>query len=240
MYSMYSKYYDRLNGNYDYWIPFIKSHIAEKEKKARMIEYGCGTGNVLEKFKDEYELYGVDISNSMLEQAKTKLPYANFILEDMVFYKSTEKYDIALCLFDSINHVLDFENWKVFFKNVANSLTSTGVFIFDANTTERLSRIVLRPALFSEFDDNYFYMKVKQKTDKNFVFDVRILKRTSNNTFEEEKEEIEETTESGKKIYDALKSSFLNIKIFSEEKEEIDKSIIDQYEKNRLFFICSN
>jgi len=33
MYSMYSKYYDKLNKDYDFWIPFIRSQIPIGKKK---------------------------------------------------------------------------------------------------------------------------------------------------------------------------------------------------------------
>jgi len=238
MYSMYSKYYDKLNKDYDYWIPFIKSQIPIGLKNRNMIEFGCGTGNVLSYFKNEYKLHGVDISEEMLKHAKEKLPEAEFVNMNMVHYISPKKYQIALCLFDSINHVLDFNDWKVFFKNVADLLVEDGVFILDANTTDRLSMITKRPAFFSEFDNNYFYMKLIQKSTSNFIFDVRVLKRINDTVLEEEREEIEETTENGSTIYAALKEAFSIVKVFNEKKEEIDSNLFHEIEKHRWFFSC--
>jgi len=238
MYSMYAKYYDKLNKDYDHWIPFIRSQIPIELSNRNMIEFGCGTGNVLSYFKNEYKLHGVDISEDMLRHAKEKLPDAEFINTNMVHYISQKKYQIALCLFDSINHVLDFNDWKVFFKNVAYSLVEGGVFILDANTTERLNMITKRPALFAEFDSNYFYMKLIQKSTSNFIFDVRVLKRINDTVFEEEREEIEETTERGATIYAALNEAFSIVKVFNEKKEEIDLNLFQEFEKHRWFFSC--
>jgi SAM-dependent methyltransferase len=238
MYSMYAKYYDKLNKDYEYWIPFIKSQIPNKLINKNMIEFGCGTGNVLSYFKNEYKLYGVDISEDMLKHAKEKLPDAELINIDMVHYCSPNKYQIALCLFDSINHILNFDDWKVFFKNVSNSLIKGGVFILDANTTDRLSMITKRPAYFSEFDNNYFYMKLIQKSTSNFIFDVRVLKRINDKILEEEREEIEETTEKGATIYAALKEAFSVVKVFNEKKEEIESNQFQEIEKHRWFFSC--
>jgi len=203
-----------------------------------MIEFGCGTGNVLAYFKNEYKLYGVDISEEMLKHAREKIPEAEFIKMNMVHFSSQKKYHIALCLFDSINHVLDFNDWKVFFQNVANTLDEDGVFILDANTIDRLILITKRPAFFSEFDNNYFYMKLNQKTNNNFVFDVRVLKRIDEKILEEEREEIEETAEKGSTIYAALKEVFTIVKVFNEKKEEIDSNMFQEFEKNRWFFSC--
>ena len=238
MYSMYSKYYDKLNNDYDFWIPFIRSQIPSVLSNGNMIEFGCGTGNVLVNFRNEYKLAGVDISENMLKHAIEKLPEAEFFNQDMVHYKSNKKYQVALCLFDSINHILDFNDWKLFFENVAELLDEKGVFIFDANTTNRLLMITKRPAFFSEFDNNYFYMKLKQKSEANFVFDVRVLKRIDSKIFEEEREEIEETTENGVTIYAALKKVFSTVKVFNEKKEEINTNTFDENEKYRWFFSC--
>jgi SAM-dependent methyltransferase len=235
---MYSKYYDKLNKDYDFWIPFIKSQIPSSIGSGNLIEYGCGTGNVLAFFKNDYKLYGVDISEDMLKHAKVKLPEAEFINQDMVHYNSNRKYQVALCLFDSINHILDFNEWKAFFNNVAKSLDEDGIFILDANTTDRLNMITKRPTFFNEFDNNYFYMKLNQKSVTNFIFDVRILKRIDMKILEEEREEIEETTEKGATIYSALKEVFSTVRVFNEKKEEIDSKMFEENEKYRWFFSC--
>lgn len=88
----------------------------------------------------------------------------------MVNFKSNKKYHVALCFYDSINHILNFSDWKLFFGNVAKLLDDNGVFILDVNTTDRLSKIAKMPAYFSEFDNNYFYMKRKQqKKGQQFI-----------------------------------------------------------------------
>jgi cyclopropane fatty-acyl-phospholipid synthase-like methyltransferase len=235
---MYSKYYDRLNNGYDFWVPFISDQISEIPHGSRIIEYGCGTGNVLLHYKDNYQIAGVDLSPEMLDQAKKKIPSGEFFLEDMVTFKPDKKYDVALCLFDSVNHILSFCNWRAFFQNVAGTLNTNGVFILDANTTERLNGIEKRPAFFQEFDDNYFYMKLRKKDQKNFIFDVRVLKKIGCRTYEEEREEIEETTESGSKIFDALKDVFSLVSVYDEKKQRLNVDQFKENEKCRWFFSC--
>ena len=240
MYSMYAKYYDRLNRDYDRWLRFIDEQITGFPASSRMIEYGCGTGNILAAYADRFKVTGVDISPSMLDLAKRKIPEGTFHLEDMVQFASDEKFDVALCLFDSVNHILPFRDWGVFFANVARSLRPGGVFILDANTTKRLAAIEKRPAFFEEFDGNYFYMKLRRRGEKNFIFDVRILRKTAGDAYVEEREEVEETTEAGGAILASLKERFGYVVPYNERKEVISKDSYGDDESFRWFFVCRN
>ena len=237
IYSMYSKYYDALNTGYENWLfPMLRKEITKIN--GSLLELGCGTGNILQYFKNDFTLSGVDISNHMLDIARLKLPNTNFINCDMARFISKEKHDVVLCLFDSINHVLDINKWHDVFTNTKENMKDDGIFIFDMNTTGRLNKIASKPPLFVELNDNYFYMNLKKNTDCNFIFDVRVLKRIDKNHFEEEREEIEETTVDGYVIYKELKGRFSIVKVLNEKMEEIEESDFINNEQYRWFFIC--
>ncbi len=89
-----------------------------------------------------------------------------------------------------------------------------------------------------EFDDNYFFMKLLQKNETNFLFDVRILVKTDEGLYREEKETIEETTRTGEEIHILLSHYFSNIVVFNDKGELISKKEFKENEKNRWFFIC--
>ncbi len=240
IYSMYSKYYDALNTGYQKWLfPLLWNEINDK-RGGRLLELGCGTGNILSEFKNDFSIVGVDISPYMLEKARAKLPDAELHLSDMTCYKSDEKFDVILCIFDSMNHVLDMEKWDDVLKNSRDNMNKSGIFIFDINTKARLDNIARRPPLFTEFDGNYFYMQVRHKNEKNFVFDVRVLKKVGNSAFEEEREEIEETSIQGQAMLEKAKKYFNNVKVINENGEEITESKYEENEKYRWFFICTN
>jgi SAM-dependent methyltransferase len=174
-YSVYAKYYDELNTDYYLWHSVIRGNLDGNNQTGRMIEFGCGTGNILKEYAKSYDVFGVDASEEMIERAAEKIPNGHFYLDDMVTFSASETFDVALCLFDSINHILDIDRWRQFFENVASMLSPNGVFIVDANTTARLSKIVGFPPLFKEFDANCMSMKLVQSSETNFVFDVRIF-----------------------------------------------------------------
>lgn len=237
-YAMYAKFYDRLNHDYQLWHSVIDRILDGTTEPGKMIEFGCGTGNILQKYAGSFSVYGVDISKEMIEQATNKLPGGKFYIDDMVTFSTSETFDVALCLFDSINHVLDFNLWSQFFKNVASMLSPNGVFIIDANTTTRLRRIVEFPPLLKEFDSNYMIMKLLQKSETNFVFDVRVLTKVGDTLFREESEQIEETTRSGSEIYSVLEQGFSSIEVINENGIRFDRAEFDENERYRWIFVC--
>ncbi len=238
MYTMYARYYDQLNTSYDYWTTFIRQQTVAYPKGSRMIEFGCGTGNILSAFKDSYKLYGVDISREMIDRARQKIPDGEFYLNDMVTFRIGIPFDIAVCVFDTINHVLNRQDWQVFFSNVAQGLSDSGILILDANTTERLANISKRPPFFNEFDGNYFYMKLKQNSTTSFTFDVRVLAKQRSDLFREEKEEIHEITDSGMNIYSTLQSVFSKVSAYNDKLEAMQPEQFCENEASRWFFVC--
>ncbi len=239
MYNMFSKYYDRVMGSYDPWFTLIDRHTAHLGPGSSMIDYGCGTGNVLLHYRGKFRPSGVDISAPMLNQAIAKMPEGRFVLGDMVSFRSQQRHDVSLCLFDTINHVLDQRDWTRFFTNVAASTAREGVFIVDLNTTGRLEMLARRPALVQEFDSNYLYMRIHKRGDRRFAFDVRVLKRTGPATLEEEREEIEESSMSGAEAHHGLKECFLEVKVYNEKIDRIEEEALDENEKYRWFFVCT-
>jgi SAM-dependent methyltransferase len=240
VYEMYSKYYDRLNDRYSFWTSFIERRAGTPKPGASVIEYGCGTGNVLMSYKDTCRVTGVDLSPEMLARAKDKMPLGEFHLCNMIHYTDSRTYDLSLCLFDSINHVLDTKEWRTLFANVSGSLSPDGTFVMDVNTTARLERMAKRPPFMNEFDGNYFFMKLRHKSERSFVFDVRILQRIGEGLYREEREEIEETTQDGNWILGALRDCFGDVKAYNEGDQEIPIAQMAENEESRLFFVCRN
>ncbi len=240
-YSVYGKYYDSLNSDYSYWISFLRKHIRSKNTgEKKLLELGCGTGNILKEFTEEYKLVGIDLSDEMLATARNKINSCRFIKADMSEYFENIKYDVILCLFDSINHILNIEKWQRMFFNISKMMKDDSVFIFDVNTTERLNQMSQKPGFFKKFNNSYFYMNIDKRSQTNFVFNVRIFRNIENNIFELEEEQIEETTLEGNRIYDIVTKFFKKIEIYNERKERIYEDCFYENEKYRWFFVCKS
>jgi len=124
--------YDGMNTNltdlkfYKKWLP--------KDRNASILELCCGTGRLtIPVAKAGYNISGVDIMSSMLEQAKVKAMESNleinFIQADIRSLELHKKYDLIFIPFNSIHHL--YRNADLFqtLKVVKNHLKENGLFL---------------------------------------------------------------------------------------------------------------
>lgn len=136
MYKNFSKVYDKFMEYSDYgaWEKQIEELIAiEKPEGNRLLELGCGTGELLLRMAKNYRCDGLDLSPEMLTIAQKKLKHRDvkLFLGDMVEFSTGEKYDIILAMFDTVNHLVSIEELEEHFKSVKASLNNEGIYIFD-------------------------------------------------------------------------------------------------------------
>ena len=89
-------------------LQFYKRRLP-KNKKAKILELCCDTGRLtLPIAKEGYNIFGVDHTPSMLEQAKSKATEAgldiNFIEADIRTLDLQEQFDLIFIPFNSIHH----------------------------------------------------------------------------------------------------------------------------------------
>jgi len=126
--------YDGLNTDlsdlefYKRWLP--------KDKEANILELCCGTGRLtIPIAKAGYKITGVDITPSMLEQAKAKATEAGldieFIEADIRALDLPDKYDLIFIPFNSIHHLYKNEDLFIAFDAVKRHLKEDGIFLLD-------------------------------------------------------------------------------------------------------------
>lgn len=113
---------------YKRWLP--------QSKDARILELCCGTGRLtLPIAKDGYNIWGVDYTSSMLEQAKIKASKAglkiNFIEADIRTLNLQEKFDLIFIPFNSIHHLYKNEDLFKTLNVVRNHLKDGSLFLLD-------------------------------------------------------------------------------------------------------------
>lgn len=113
---------------YKKWLP--------KNKDARILELCCGTGRLtLPIARDGYKICGVDISSSMLKQAKEKASEigleVDFIEADIKTLNLSEKYDLIFIPFNSIQHLYKNEDLFQALNTVKKHLKENGLFLLD-------------------------------------------------------------------------------------------------------------
>jgi len=126
--------------------PYIK-------RSASILDLCCGTGNSTnELYKRGYTAIGIDGSLTMLSYANVNSPNTEFIHTDVREFNLDKKFDAAICLFDSVNHLMTISDVKLFFTNVHNHLKNDSLFVFDINSYE--SSINVNDASFSFVKDD--------------------------------------------------------------------------------------
>ena len=92
--------------------------------EAKVLDFGCGTGNPIAKHIAErgFRIVGIDQSKELLKIAKTIVPEAEFIHGDMVDIQLAEKF-AAVVAWDSVFHVERKHHSSIYHK-LADSLES--------------------------------------------------------------------------------------------------------------------
>ncbi len=138
-YGEFSNFYDNYMAhvNYDQWVAKINVWADQycKIKPKRVFEIACGTGEISKRMvKEGREVIGGDISDIMLHLAAKKSKQLRMVRHDMLDPLPLDNIDLALCLFDSINYLLEEKFLLNFFQNVRTALSEEGLFIFDVST----------------------------------------------------------------------------------------------------------
>ena len=90
----------------------------------------------------------------MLAIAAARLPGARLVQADMTAFRLPERFDVVICMFDTLNHVPSFTGWLTLFSCVHEHLAEGGLFIFDVNTAGRMRGLDGAPPYLDEFDGN--------------------------------------------------------------------------------------
>lgn len=142
-------YYDALMANVPYgvWVDYVTqlSSLADRPIRpgCRLLDLATGTGSVALEFASRgCSVVGIDISEPMLDQAERKAARrgmeVTFLCRDLADFTLPPDFDHAVCLYDSLNYLLDLSSLKRAFANIRGALRDDGVFIFDVNTVRAL------------------------------------------------------------------------------------------------------
>jgi SAM-dependent methyltransferase len=106
-----------------------------KNAKGKVLEVGTGTGRLLSRaLESGADIYGIDISPSMLDFLKAKLPSEHrkrISLQNIVDFKLDTKFDLIIAPFRVFMHLTEKEDQLKALNNVYDHLNKDGQFIFD-------------------------------------------------------------------------------------------------------------
>ena len=148
----------------------------------------------------------------MLEVAAEKLPGVRLVEADMTEFDLAERFDVVLCVYDSINHLLEFARWQEVFARAHEHLNDGGIFVFDINTERRLATLCDRPPLVQWFGEGHlFAMDVQPGTDGVVVWEIRVFEHEGGDRYLLHSEDIQEVSFPRSQVEQSLREWFRRV-----------------------------
>lgn len=223
-YNEFAKIYDGLMNDIDYnkWFRYIEdifklNNITPKS----VLEMACGTGN-LTKFlcQNNYDVTCFDLSSEMLTIAYEKLrcfKNVKIINQDMRYFNLNKKFNSIISICDSINYILNEDDLIRVFENVYKHLNDNGIFVFDINSSYKLSNILGNNTFVYDQDDIFYtWQNYYDKDEKISEFYLNFFVK-ENDKYKRFVEEHYQRAYEVKEIVSLLnKTGFKNIKYYKE------------------------
>ncbi|HEY7180614.1 MAG TPA: class I SAM-dependent methyltransferase [Blastocatellia bacterium] len=234
IYQKFGSFYDAVMGDRSESAAFVHRLIQKHKPDAKtLLELACGTGAVLLHLAKHYEVSGLDISPEMLSAARKKLPETPFYQAGMATFELDRKFDVIICVFDSINHVLSFADWRRIFRRVAGRLAEGGLFLFDINTEFKLRRLIQERPWVQPFDGNLLIMDVTDAGQGVSNWNIKVFARQVKDSYKLLEEDIQEKSFPASQIMEALLERFESVKIIDPTRRRPGGR------SERLYFLCS-
>lgn len=148
-YGRFAEVYDHLMQDipYDEYVAWI-SKIAPSNQNQRLLDIGCGTGVMLEKFIAKgYEVAGLDLSEEMLMMANERLASTNkpvlLVCQSMDELVGFEDLDIITIPIDSLNYLSEQSQVEATFKGIFEALKPGGHLFFDVHSLFKMDEIFM-------------------------------------------------------------------------------------------------
>lgn len=191
-YDVLAPFYDAVQGDRADHAGYLRSLIVKHHPTATtVLEIACGTGSVLKHLSHDYSVTGVDLSERMLAVAAKKMPRTRLVRQDMTRLHLSEPFDVVLCVYDSINHLLEFEEWEAVFDRAREHLHTGGIFIFDINTAWKLEEIAKQPPWPLWFEDeNLMILDVNDRGEDISHWSIRVFEHRKGSEYRLHVEDI--------------------------------------------------
>ena len=174
VYDLLAPHYDAVTGDSAAEAAFIHDIIERRHSRAAtLLDLACGTGGITALLAGSYQVSGLDIAPGMLAVARDKLPgRTQLYLADMTSFRLDARFDVIVCAYQGLNHLLSLAAWQRSFDCAYEHLNRGGLFVFDIATVANLEEMASVPRIVQEFAGNYLVIRVR--TADGVVFDWHI------------------------------------------------------------------
>lgn len=229
-YSEFAGFYDRLQAGVDYdgYAEKVLKLFEEYDKKpALLLDLACGTGGFTLPFlRSGIDVIGVDPSPEMLDIARQKALSEGF--SPLFLMQSAETLDLygtvdgAVCMLDSLNHIIDYDDFSEAVRRTALFLEPGRLFIFDLNT-EYKHKCVLSGNTFTVENEGVFCAWSNSECDENGIVDIclDVFSKQDDGSYQRSTEEFSERAYTENQVKEALTAAgLLTVAVKSLEKKE--------------------
>jgi SAM-dependent methyltransferase len=153
IYEVFSKVYDSVMSDkfYEDYYKFISTIIKKHGIDPKnILELASGTGKLAKNFLNKgYDVECLDISPSMLQIAQQK--GLKTYEAKMTNFNLKKRYDLILCVYDSLNYLLQEKDLQQCFYSVHKHLNENGLFIFDMNSDYKINELIPKNPVKTEY-----------------------------------------------------------------------------------------
>lgn len=240
-YDKFLKYYDEIvrwiNSPLEDEIDFLKFDVIENylPQIKNILELACGTWVVAkELIKNWYNYTWLDINEKMLKIAEKNLEnlQKKLVLWDMTDFDFKKEFDLILCNYNSICHLLDWESWQKLFSKSYKNLKKWWLLVFDINTIFEFENITSDFAQFYNFWENTVCLEMF-KSGNIYKWHIKMFEKQDSWDYKLFEEEVREVSFHVSKIEKELKKQGFEIL------EKVDYHFWEVTDKSeRVYFIC--
>ena len=149
-YGAFAAFYDALTEDVDYaaWADYLLAAFSRHGGRAdTVLDLACGSGSLsLELARRGCEVIGVDSSADMLAVAREKAAEEGadvlFLCQDMRALDLYGTVDGAVCMLDSLSHILHTDDLREIFRRLGLFIAPDGLLIFDVNTPYKHAHVL--------------------------------------------------------------------------------------------------
>lgn len=141
--------YDIFMAEVDYksWAEKLFSLANLEEAHGKILEIGCGTGNLTSEFlKKGFDVVALDLSSEMLTEAENKLKKhrnrLKLVQQDMRDMNVGKGFKAVLCGCDGFNYILNEKDLLNVFKSCYKALEPGGRFVFDISSQWKIENVL--------------------------------------------------------------------------------------------------
>lgn len=159
----FAKSYDKFVNRASF-LPDGLGQLVESCGPREIVEFGCGTGRVATGLSQlGYDVTGVDISRDMLREARKKAAGLNdkpdFIEADIIKIDLQYKFDLLLCLGNTVPLIFKLPDARKLFRNFARHLRPGGTLIIQQLNYDKILKE--KPRTFA-IDTVENHLRIKQ------------------------------------------------------------------------------